>query len=85
MLVHFFVFLIENRKSAIENSFYDFVRPYQHVGWNRQADLLRRLQIDDELELHRLLHGEFGWFGAFEDFIHVGRSAPGQVGEVCPI
>ena len=33
-----------------------FIRPRQHIRRNRQADLLRRLKIDDELELRRLLH-----------------------------
>ena len=35
--------------------FNDLIRPYQHVRWNRQADLLGGFQIDDELELFRLL------------------------------
>jgi hypothetical protein len=32
-----------------------FIRPRQPVRRNLQADLFRRLQIDDELELRRLL------------------------------
>ena len=32
-----------------------FIRPHQHVRRNRQADLLGGFQIDDELELRRLL------------------------------
>ena len=32
-------------------------RPRQHVGRYRQADLLRRLQIDCQLEFRRLLDG----------------------------
>ena len=34
------------------------VRPRQHVGWNRQADLLRRVQIDDELKFLPLFKGQ---------------------------
>ena len=34
----------------------DLIRPRQYVRWNRQADLLGRFQIDDELELDRLLN-----------------------------
>ena len=34
------------------------VRPYQHIRRNRQADLLRRFQIDDEFEFDRLLDGQ---------------------------
>ncbi len=44
------------------------VRSCQQIGRNRQADLLRRFQIDDELRFHRLLHREIGGFGTFEDF-----------------
>jgi hypothetical protein len=42
-----------------------FVRPRQHVRRNRHADLLRCLEIDDELEILRLLHGKIGRLGAF--------------------
>jgi hypothetical protein len=31
------------------------VRPHQHVGRNRQPDLLGRLEIDDQLDLIDLL------------------------------
>ena len=44
--------------------FDDFIRPVQHRLRNRQADLLRRFQVDDQLKLHRLLHGKVGGFGA---------------------
>src|SRR6266540_1977014 len=42
------------------------VRSHQHVRRNRQADLLSRRQIDDELELLRLLHRQTGGLGAFK-------------------
>ena len=35
-------------------------------GWYRQADLLRGFQIDDELELHRLLYGQVGGLSTFK-------------------
>jgi hypothetical protein len=38
----------------------DFIRPPQHIRRDRQADLLRRFQINDELKLPRLLEGELG-------------------------
>ena len=41
--------------SAQSKSFDHFIRSRQHVGRNRQTDLLRGFQIDDELELCRLL------------------------------
>src|SRR5262249_52337855 len=61
-------------------SFDHFVRPRQHVRRNRQADLLRDFQIDDELELLRLLYREISRLGAFQDLVHVGGSTPEQVG-----
>src|SRR5438094_1448247 len=36
-------------------SFDYLIRPREHVGRNRQADLLCRLEIDHQLELRRLL------------------------------
>ena len=41
------------------------VRPIQQRLRNRQADLLGCFQIDDELELLRLLHRKIGGLGAF--------------------
>ena len=41
-------------------SFDDLIRPRQHVGRNRQADLLSRFKVDNELELYRLLYRKFG-------------------------
>src|SRR5437667_10552110 len=61
-------------------SLYDFVRSRQHVRRNRQTDLLRRFQIDHQLELGRLLHRQIRWFGALYNFVNVGGSAPEQVG-----
>jgi hypothetical protein len=33
---------------------------------NRKTDLLRRFEIDDELEFDRLLEGNISWFDAVE-------------------
>ena len=52
-------------------SFYDFIRSRQHIRRNRQADLLRRFQIDHQLKLGRLLDEQVSRLGAFEDFVHV--------------
>jgi hypothetical protein len=35
------------------------IRPRKYVGRDRQADLLRRFEIDDELEFDRLLGREY--------------------------
>ena len=40
-----------------------FVRSRQHIRRDRQADLLRGLKIDHELELRRLLHRQIGRLG----------------------
>ena len=55
--------------------FDDFVRPHQHVGWYREADLLRGFQIDDELELLRLLDGQIRRLSPFENLVHKSGSA----------
>src|SRR4029453_5533468 len=66
--------------SAIVLSLLDhLVRSRQHIGRNRQADLLSRLQVDDQLELDRLLHGKIGRFSAFQNLVHVSGDAPIQV------
>src|SRR5262245_36776215 len=57
------------------------VRTKEHRFRNRQSDLFRRFEIDDELELSRLLHREISWFGAFQNLVNVGGSASVQVGE----
>jgi hypothetical protein len=45
------------------------------------TNLLRRFQIDDELELLRLLDGQIYGLGPFENFIHVDSGAPVQVAQ----
>src|SRR5262245_5735925 len=42
-----------------------FVRSRQHIGWNRQADLLGGFQIDHQLKLHWLFHGQIGRLSTF--------------------
>src|SRR5439155_5461463 len=59
-----------------------FVRPRQHVGRDRQADLFRRFQIDNELKLRRLFHRKVGGLGSLQDFVHVGGGTAEQVGKV---
>ena len=43
----------------------DLVRPEEDGLRDREAEGLRGLEIDDQLELHRLLDGDVGWLGAF--------------------
>src|SRR5262245_21594831 len=57
----------------------DLIRSRQHVGRNRQADLLGCFQIDDEFELDRLLHREISRLGAFQNLVHIRGGTPEQV------
>jgi hypothetical protein len=57
------------QRVSVQSSLNHLVRSRQHIGGNRQADLLGRFQIDNELELCRLLHREISGFGAFENFV----------------
>jgi hypothetical protein len=51
-------------------------------GRDREAERLGRLEVDDQLELGRLLDGEIAGLGAFQNLVHVGRGAPKQIGAV---
>ena len=51
-------FFMSFEVSNVEPLLNDFIRSRQHVRWNRKADLLSGLQIDDQLELRRLLNGQ---------------------------
>src|SRR5262249_58301526 len=73
-----------NRKSAIEKLklLNDPIRLREHLRRNRQADLLGRLEIDDDLELRRLLDRNIAKLGTFRNLLHVRGGAPAQVGHV---
>ena len=53
--------------SNVELLLNDFVRSRQHVRRNRQADLLRRLQINHQLKLRRLFDWQIGRLGTLQD------------------
>ena len=57
-----------------------FIRSRQHIRRNRQADLLCRFEIDDELELRRLLDRQVGGLCAFQNLVDISGGAPVQVG-----
>jgi hypothetical protein len=73
-----------NRKSAIENLklLNDLIRPCQYVWRDRQTDLLGSFQVDNQLELRRLLNGNIGSLGTFKDLVHVCGGAPPQIREI---
>src|SRR4030095_8048608 len=62
-----------------------FISPCQHVRRNRQADLLRGLEIYHQLELHRSLHRQVSGLSAFENLVHVNDDAPILLTKVWPI
>src|SRR5256885_8914143 len=50
-----------------------------------RSDLFRRLQIDHQLELRRLLNGKIGRFGALENLVDVSRGSAEQVAAFRPV
>jgi tripartite-type tricarboxylate transporter receptor subunit TctC len=57
------------------------IDPYTYYGLAGPANLpqsvvLGGLQVDNELELHRLLHGKVGGLASFENLIHVRGGTP---------
>src|SRR5262249_39377046 len=58
------------------------VRSEQHIRRNCETDLLRCFQIDNELKLLRLFHGQISGLGTFQDFVDVVRSTPIEIIEV---
>jgi len=55
--------------SVSERSFDHPIRPRQHVGRNREADLLRCFQIDHQLEFRRLFDRKVGRLCSFKNFV----------------
>src|SRR6266545_8225932 len=49
----------------------DLVRPSQQRRQDRQAEGLRRLEVDDQLELRGLLDRQVAGSGTFQDLVHL--------------
>jgi hypothetical protein len=54
---------------------YYLVRPQQQPLRDRQPERLGGLEVDDQFELRRLLDGQVGGLGAFENLVDVDRAA----------
>jgi hypothetical protein len=63
-----------NRKIDNLKSLDHLIRPRERFRRNRQADLLRRFQIDNELELRRLFDWQVSRLCALEDFVDTNCS-----------
>ena len=52
-----------------------FIRSIEHLRWNRNADLLGGLKIDDQFKLGWPFHREIARLGPFQDPIYIGSGA----------
>src|SRR5262245_31532808 len=53
--------------------------------WDVEAERLRGLEVDHQLELGRLLNWKISGLGTSENFVNVAGSTPKEVSETCPI
>jgi hypothetical protein len=56
---------------SVQSSFDHLVRPNQQLRRDRQADLIRRLEVYHQLELRRLPDRQIGGLGSLQDPVHV--------------
>ena len=61
---------VRSHNSAVA-SLDHFIGPHEHRRWDRQAQSLGGLKVDDQLELRRLLYWEIGGFGAFQNLVNI--------------
>src|SRR5262244_147916 len=57
----------------------------EHLRRNCHANLLRRFQIDHQLELSWLLHWQIGRLGSFQNPVHEICDASVLLGDVIPV
>jgi len=61
--------------------FDQLVRKCEQRGRHGDAERLGDLNVDDQLELSRLLDGEVGGLGPLQDLVHEGGSPPDVEGD----
>src|SRR4030095_716482 len=71
-----------HRGRCVGPSFDHLVRPLEQRRRDRQAERLRGLEVDYQLELRRLLNRQIRRLRAFEDLVHVCRGPSEQIAEV---
>src|SRR5438105_4175308 len=52
---------------------------------NSESEGLGRLQVEDQLEFHRLLHGQIGGLGTLENLVDISGGTSEQLREACSI
>src|SRR5882724_13608393 len=52
---------------------------------NREPERLSGLEIDDQLELRRLLHRQVGGLSPLEDLVHIDSSSAAEVARAWPV
>src|SRR5262245_42436942 len=73
------------QSSWLTNSADHLVRLVEEQRRQREAEDLGSLEVDDELEFCRLLHGQIRRFGTLQDSVDIIGSAPVQGGNARPI
>src|SRR5262249_47082234 len=58
------------------------IRSQQYRLWDVEADRLRSLEVNEQLEFGRLLDWEVGWLCALEKLVHIRCRAPKQVRQI---
>src|SRR5262245_6025179 len=76
---------LDSRCSHSRGLPYDLVRPLEQPLRNRQAQSLRGLEIDHQLELHWLLDGQVGGLGALQDLVDVRGGTSVEITEARPV
>src|SRR2546425_2133521 len=66
-------------------SAYHLVGQHQECWGKRDSEGLGGLQVEDQVELRRLLHRQVGGLGPLEDFVHIDGSAAVEVERAWPI
>src|SRR5262249_33660942 len=65
-----------------DSLFYDLIRPQPQRLRDREAERLRRPEIDDELQLGGLLDGQIDRLRALQDLVDIRRGPPDEIGRV---
>src|SRR5712691_226127 len=66
-------------------SFDHLVGAGKHCWWNGEAESLRGLEIDGQLELGRRLYRQVGGFGTFQDTVDILGKLPVHIFRISPV